>query len=378
MIRWRVLLPTLLLFIVLSGCSGAGSPPVAAQSCDWWASYAKQFIQQDGRVVEYSQKNRTTSEAQAYALFFALVANDKRKFEAILKWTENNLAKGDLSKNLPSWLWGKNEKGQWGVNDVNPASDADLWLAYTLIQAGRLWHVAKFKSLGEAVLGNVEQYETVKIPAVGSVLLATTKNTLANDLVWRLNLSYTPVQLLRFFSIYKPTGPWASMLDSTEKMVARYSVKGLIPDWIMYERNKERLYLDDSSMMSYDAIRVYLWAGMLDGDEPLRSNIVPHLSGITKYLENGGHIPAEVNLLTRRAARSFPVGFAAAVLPLLKSENFSSAYQEESKWLKSKMKKCLLGITPLYYNNSLAMFSYGWEAGAFSFGLAGELQVPWS
>jgi len=377
MIRWAVLLPALAGILFLSGCSGAGTPPIAAQACDRWMSYAKHFVQQDGRVIEHSQSNRTTSEAQAYALFFSLVANDRERFDTILKWTENNLAKGNLSKNLPSWLWGQNEGKQWQVIDANPASDADLWLAYTLIQAGRLWNVARFKSLGEAMLGNVEQHEVVKIPNMGSMLLPTLKSTIVNDPVWRLNPSYTPIQLLRFFSIYKSDGPWSSMLKSTGKMIAMHSVKGLLPDWIMYERNKSRLYLDGNAIMSYDAIRVYLWAGMLDKDDPLRSDVVPYLYGITKYLEGEGRIPAEVNLATRRTATTFPVGFAAAVLPLLKTGHFSSAYETQFKWLESKTKQCLLETPPVYYDNSLAMFFYGWESGGFSFGLAGELQVSW-
>ena len=44
-----------------------------------------------------TQRAQTVSEAQAYGLFFALVANDRPSFEKILKWTENNMAGGDLT-----------------------------------------------------------------------------------------------------------------------------------------------------------------------------------------------------------------------------------------------------------------------------------------
>ena len=42
-----------------------------------WESYAERFINGDGRVIDFDAKDRTTSEGQSYAMFFALVANDR-------------------------------------------------------------------------------------------------------------------------------------------------------------------------------------------------------------------------------------------------------------------------------------------------------------
>jgi endoglucanase len=106
-----------------------------------WESFRRHAIQSDGRVIERRANDRTTSEAQAYALFFALVANDRGQFERLLSWTQNNLAHGDLRKQQPAWLWGPDMSSRWRVLDANPAADADFWLAYTLLQAGRLWQV---------------------------------------------------------------------------------------------------------------------------------------------------------------------------------------------------------------------------------------------
>ncbi|MEK9939779.1 MAG: glycosyl hydrolase family 8, partial [Methylotenera sp.] len=78
----------------------------------------------------------TTSEGQAYALFFALVANDQPQFERLLQWTQLNLAQGNLATNLPAWHWGQKADGSWGVIDGNSASDADIWIVYTLLEAG--------------------------------------------------------------------------------------------------------------------------------------------------------------------------------------------------------------------------------------------------
>ncbi|MDB5987259.1 MAG: cellulase, partial [Nevskia sp.] len=54
-----------------------------------WQNFAEAFVQDDGRVVDWTADARTVSEGQGYALFFALVANDRARFERILAWTES-------------------------------------------------------------------------------------------------------------------------------------------------------------------------------------------------------------------------------------------------------------------------------------------------
>src|SRR5438105_1905284 len=88
------------------------------------------FMDNQVRVIDHDSGDRTTSEGQAYATFFALVANDRSRFDGLLHWTEINLASGDLTSHLPAWSWGKNPNNKWGVLDSNSASDADLWMAY--------------------------------------------------------------------------------------------------------------------------------------------------------------------------------------------------------------------------------------------------------
>jgi endo-1,4-beta-D-glucanase Y len=42
-----------------------------------WDSYSARFIDAQGRVIDPQGGARTTSEGQAYALFFALADNDR-------------------------------------------------------------------------------------------------------------------------------------------------------------------------------------------------------------------------------------------------------------------------------------------------------------
>src|ERR1700677_3436049 len=98
---------------VLCGWFAAGSVlalaivPQAAVHWPLWEGYASFAINDQGRVIDRQGGDRTTSEGQSYGLFFALVANDRVRFDRLQKWTTDNLASGDLGTKLPGWLWGK-------------------------------------------------------------------------------------------------------------------------------------------------------------------------------------------------------------------------------------------------------------------------------
>ena len=155
------------IFLMFLSASVAIRPGLAL-AADWpaWESFRQHYIQPDGRVAEHDANGRTTSEAQAYALFFALVNNDRRQFDSLLRWTDDNLAAGKLGERLPGWHWGRdaqagNERPVWRLLDDNSASDADLWLSYALIEAGRLWQVPRYTELGLSVLRQVREKEIV-------------------------------------------------------------------------------------------------------------------------------------------------------------------------------------------------------------------------
>lgn len=105
---------------------------------DWqslWKDYTTKFMDNQVRVIDPSRGDCTTSEGQAYGMFFALVADDRPRFDRLLHWTEQNLADGDLATHLPAWMWGRGPNNQWRALDNNSASDADIWMAYTLLEA---------------------------------------------------------------------------------------------------------------------------------------------------------------------------------------------------------------------------------------------------
>ena len=131
---------------------------------------------------------------------------------------------------------------------------------------------------------------------------------------------------------------------------------------------------------SYDAIRVYLWAGML-GEGQTRTDIVGSLSGMGSYLANHGAPPEKVSELGIPLEQDGPVGFSAAVLPYLRAfPNAERAAAQQRIRMSAQLDPSsgLYGKDPAYYDQNLVLFATGFLDERFRFGLRGELKVEWT
>ncbi len=207
-------------------CLGVQAGCRAEQPWPLWQAYGQRMIAADGRVLDHTAGDRTTSEAQAYAMFFALVANDRGQFDKLLNWTEANLAGGDLTVRLPAWSWGKNPDGGWKIMDPNPASDADLWLAYDLLEAGRLWREPRYERLGTLVASRIAQMEVAPVLGVGTTLMPGAIGFHPDPGTWILNPSYLPPFVLVRLATAFPEGPWTAILASLHPILAKGSPGG--------------------------------------------------------------------------------------------------------------------------------------------------------
>lgn len=355
------LLPGLLLLCVFS----------TAAACEWpaWQQYKQFYISNEGRVIDPSSPNLiSTSEGQSYGMFFALVANDRPTFDKLLEWTENNLSAGDLSAHLPAWQWGKDDKNNWKVLDRNSASDADLWIAYDLIEAGRLWHSRRYQTLGTLLLQRIGREEVADIPGLGPMLLPGKIGFVAENR-WRLNPSYLPPQLLaRFASL---NGPWRTMQKTGQRLLLETAPRGFSPDWVAWQPAKG--WLPDPvkpDVGSYDAIRVYLWAGMLADDDPHKAALVKQFQPMATLTAQLGVPPEKADTASGKTTGNGPVGFSAALLPLLATQPDALAGQRQ------RIKDNPLG-NDAYFNASLVLFGQGWDQQRYRFNLQGELQPSW-
>jgi endoglucanase len=383
-------LKRLLLISALSMFSVAGG----CKESPWqlWNSYSARFIDpESGRVFDPNGDQHTTSEGQAYALFFALADNDRTTFNRVLAWTEANLASADLATHLPAWLWGKNKDSQWKVLDPNSASDADVWMAYTLIEAGRLWKSPGDTNLGRAMLAMIAKNEVVNLPGFGPMLMPGPAG-FQHENSWTLNPSYLPVFLFKRLAEVDPAGPWAQIALGIPVLLEQSSRHGFAMDWVEYvpgdgfypapkpsaaEQNPSDTAGPEGS---YDAIRVYLWAGMLDPDDAMRFRILNAVPAMRAYLADHDAPPEKISDQGLPVAQDGPVGFSAAVLPYLRVfPELSRAAAKQMIRLSAQRDATtgFYGKDIAYYDQNLALFATGFLDARFRFGPGGELKVEW-
>lgn len=339
-----------------------------------WEAFARAFLSEEGgRVIDRSAGDgRTVSEGQAYALFFALVADDRAHFDVLLRWTEDNLCAGDLTAQLPAWLWGRADDGRWGVLDANPASDADLWLAYVLGEAGRLWRDRRYTALSQLVAERVLREEVADLPGLGPTLLPGPQGFKRPGPSWRLNPSYLPLHVLQWLSVRDAA--WVPVRESSLHVLLESAPQGFAPDWTLYQPDRGFTPdTDASGLGSYNAIRVYLWAGLLHPQAPGRSALLTRLAPMARLVAARGVPPERIDAQSGQPGEAAPVGFSAALLPFLAAEGETAALRSQQARLLARPLRA-----DAYYEQCLGLFGQGAVEGAYHLLADGRLQPRWS
>jgi len=341
-----------------------------------WSHYSSSFMDGQIRVIDRDSGDRTTSEGQAYAMFFTLVANDRTRFDKLLRWTELNLAAGSLAERLPAWLWGRSADGDWRVLDANSASDADVWMAYSLFEAGSAWSEPRYTRLAEQLAARIADEEVADVPRIGRMLLPGPRG-FHGDGKYRLNVSYLPLQLFVALGEWHRDGPWKEIAEQIPALVRASSPNGFATDWIDVSEDGG---VTPSSHGSYDAIRAYLWAGMLDPESPSRAEMLQAMPGMARIVRTVRTPPAKVTAAGVVDDPKGPVGFSAALLPYLDALGERGLAREQWSRTRSSIDvdSGLLGRPPKYYDQNLALFAVGAREGLFWFDARGRLRTKWT
>ena len=340
---------------------------MADRAAAWpmWDSFKTVNIDKNFRVIDYSDKRSiTTSEGQSYAMFFALVADDRETFAKLLEWTEKNLSKGDITKNLPSWLWGKTGNG-WGIIDTNNATDSDLWIAYDLLEAARLWNEPAYEEKARAMMEGLKR-DVRDIPNLGKVLLPGGSG-FDHPTHVTLNPSYYPVFILRRLALVDPY--WKEVAEGTIRALVRTAPAGFSPDWAKIDKAGKLIAPEgeDYTLGSYNAIRVYLWAAMTDPADPSYGILMKHFDPMRRLTEEMNMPPEKVEILTGKANRPGNAGFGACVLEMLGDSKTAA------------LLRTVIQAEPIigenYYRNVLMLYGAGFDQGLFRFDRDGRLVV---
>jgi endoglucanase len=359
-------------------CLTVGTCSGAAETWPAWSTFANRFVEPDGRVVDLTFGGKSTSEGQAYGLFFALVANQRPRFDAILGWTSQNLSGGKLGERLPAWLWSQHGDGSWGISDENAASDADLWLAYTLLEAGRLWKEPRYEALGRRLLLQIRSHEIVEAGGGHPILLPAPVGFALEQGRFRIDPSYLPGFIFRYLTVSDPEGPWSAVWNNYVRLAPSAFPAGIAPDTLII--NSDGSAVQDGERgpsASYDAIRVYLWAGM---SVPSSVELLKQLRPYATLIGTQGTPPEKLNPVTGAVHGSdfSPIGFSGAVLPFLSAMGDTSTMEKQQERLHVAAFKAGLGESTNYYDQALILFGEGWLDRQYAFDGDGRLSPRWA
>ena len=136
-----------------------------------------------------------------------------------------------------------------------------------------------------------------------------------------------------------------------------------------------------AALGSYDAIRVYLWAGMTDGVGRTRTDLEGSISGMAAYLSSHPVPPEKISDQGIPMEGDGPVGFSAATLPYLRAlPDMEKVATQQRIRIGAQLDPStgLYGKDQTYYDQNLILFATGFSEGRFRFGPHGELRVEWT
>ncbi len=254
-----------------SGSTRTFSPYTLLQSS--WEKYKVNFLSEDGRILDHSQDNITTSEGQSYALLRAVWSDDRQTFDRVWLFTKNNLQ--HKNDKLFGWKWGKLSDSTYGFlkdGGDNSASDADSDIAFALILAGHRWSSDEYIVQSKEILTDMWNKETVEIR--GKRFLAAGNWAQSSESII-VNPSYFSPYAWRIFASIDTEHDWNSLVGPGYELLTNATTSpldtsksvGLPPDWVAVSKATGELKAAPlpnlKTHYSYDAMRIP-WRVALD------------------------------------------------------------------------------------------------------------------
>ena len=163
----------------------------------------------------------------------------------------------------------------------------------------------------------------------------------------------------------------ALTFEESLRLLLETAPKGFTPDWVRYEKGKGwQLKTEKPPIGSYDAIRVYLWVGMLHDGDKQKARLLQRFAPMAAQTTEQGVPPEKVNIATGKTSGQGPVGFSAAMLPFLQDDEARSVQRQ-------RVADNYPGADA-YYSAVLTLFGQGWDQHRFRFTASGELQPDWN
>jgi endoglucanase len=263
-----------------------------------WGAYKQQFIQQDGRVIDWMSEGITTSEGQSYAMLRAVWMNDPQIFNLCFGWTLSNLRV--RNDNLFAWRWGRDPKqGSYAVLDKSSAADADEDIAVALILASRRWKEASYLKPALEIINDIWNHEVIDVHGEPYLVAGDWSQSWGHPVI---NPSYLAPYAYRMFSEIDTdqSHKWMKLVQTSYRVIeesSKLSTVGLPPDWCAVNRETgaietAQLNGEVSGDYSYDAWRV-MWRLAADAqwyDEPRAIAYIKNSKFLIDYWRRNEHL----------------------------------------------------------------------------------------
>ena len=264
--------------------------PTTAFTSDDWVHFKNSFIK-NGRVIDKFQEGISHSEGQGMALLIAVQNNDPEAFSQIWNWTRSNLqVRNDA---LFAWSWSVKE----GINDINNASDGDLFIAWALSRAYTKWKDPKHLSAALEISQSI-RVKLLRKTSSGTILLPGLIG-FEKPSSLKLNLSYWLFPAITELSILDPDPDWEALRMSGLKLIndAQFGKWQLPPDWLSLQNGIITPF--DEDRFGYDAVRIPLY--LIWGKQAGIETISPFQRFWGSFNEKS-RIPSWINLATGETA----------------------------------------------------------------------------
>jgi len=127
---------------------------------------------------------------------------------------------------------------------------------------------------------------------------------------------------------------------------------------------------------SYDAIRVYLWAGMTASADPLAKPWLAALGGMRNQVAQAGFPPEKVAATTGSVSGEGPLSYWGALAPYFKALGDDRGLGLARTHLAA-LDNPVAGHEPVYYDRVLGLFGTGFIDGRYRFDDTGRLVPSW-
>lgn len=266
-----------------------------------WNTYKSKYIDSNGRAIDEQAGGITTSEGQSYSMLRSVWQNDKSTFDNSWTWTKDNLRrKGDA---LFSWQWGKREDNTYGVLEQsggqNVAVDADIDIAWSLINASKVWNDSKYLEEAKPIIRDIWGLNVINSGSGKLILASNNLEKQYNKEEIIVNPSYFSTYAMREFAQITPELEWIRLVDDcyfllNQILDTKYENqdrKTVLPvDWVMVNSNTVKITKipDKGLSYGYDAVRIP-WRVALDWkmfQKPESINYLKRLNFLSNEWQN--------------------------------------------------------------------------------------------